>query len=70
MTLMLYASIAVKPPRNSKFVGYDLRFQKVRSMKPIAPKSETHMSHGFVCIQLRYGLEKKETALRAAVARS
>jgi hypothetical protein len=35
----------VKAPRNIKFVGYDLRFQKVSSMKPIAPKSET-CEHG------------------------
>ena len=47
-TEMLYASIAVNAPKNSKFVGYDFRFQKVRSMNPIAPNSEIHIIHALV----------------------
>lgn len=47
-TLIEYASIAVNPARNRRLVGYDLRFQKVKSMKPIAPKSETHIIHWLV----------------------
>ena len=45
MTETEYASKAVKPARKRRLVGYDLRFQKVKSMKPIAPKSETQTSH-------------------------
>jgi hypothetical protein len=39
MTETAYASRPVKPAKKNKFVGYDLRFQYVKSMKPIAPKS-------------------------------
>lgn len=47
MTEMVYASRAVNPARKIRFVGYDLRFQKVRSMNPMEPKSESHSIHWF-----------------------
>lgn len=51
MTDIEYASNAVKPVRNSRFVGYDFRFQKVSSMNPMAPKSEIHIIHWLLWIQ-------------------
>lgn len=39
MTDIEYASSPVKPAKKMRFVGYDLRFQKVRSINPMAPKS-------------------------------
>lgn len=47
MTAMQYASRIVKPDRKAKFIGYDLRFQKVKSMNPIAPNIDTHNIQGF-----------------------
>lgn len=49
-----YASNAVKPLRKRRLVGYDFRFQNVKSMNPIAPKSETHIIHGFDRIHVLY----------------
>lgn len=54
MTLIEYASRAVKPLRKRRFVGYDLRFQKVKSMNPMAPKRETYIIQTFDWIQLLY----------------
>ena len=65
---MEYASNAVKAPKKSRFVGYDLRFQNVRSMNPIAPKSETYIIHTFDCIHALYDVERYETELTAIVA--
>ena len=70
MTDIEYASRAVKPVRKNRFIGYDLRFQKVRSMKPIAPNRESHIIHVLVLIQVLYPVLKKDTAESAAVARS
>ena len=67
---MEYASIAVKPARKARFMGYDLRFQKVRPRKTKVPMSDTHIIHWFVWIQFRYVLEVIERALTPAVARS
>jgi len=43
MTETLYASMAVNAPKKTMLVGYDLRFQKVNSMNPIAPNSDSHI---------------------------
>lgn len=68
MTEMEYASNAVNPLRKSRFVGYDLRFQNVKSMNPMAPKSETHIIHEFDWIQVLYPVLKYDTELTAMVA--
>ena len=70
MTEMEYASMAVKPARNRRFVGYDLRFQKVRPRKTKEPISDTHISHGVFWIKFLYDSDIIERALTAAVARS
>lgn len=70
MTDIEYASIAVKPARKARFMGYDLRFQKVRPRKTKVPMSDTHIIHWFAWIQLRYVSESMERALTPAVARS
>ena len=68
MTEIEYASSAVKPLRKRRFVGYDLRFQYVKSMNPMAPKRETHIIHGFDWIQVLYPALKYDTELTAMVA--
>jgi hypothetical protein len=70
MTDIEYASIAVKPARKARFMGYDLRFQKVRPRKTKVPMSDTHIIHWFAWIQLRYVSESIDKALTPAVARS
>lgn len=69
MTEMEYASSAVNPPKKRRLVGYDLRFQNVKSMKPIAPNSETHIIHAFDWIQFLYPVLQYDTELSAIVAR-
>jgi hypothetical protein len=69
-TATVYASKNVNPDKKRRLAGYDLRFQKVRPMNPSAPRNESIIIQKLVWIQVLKEMLKKETAERAAVARS